>query len=154
MISYRVGDATNPDFDGPYVIAHVLSDTGAYGAGFAAAVAERYPEAKVRFQQWAAGAAGRTRLRLGHVHLALVSPTDERTVANMVAQHGLRSSRNPHPLDLDALAKCLDQVAALHFDQIAMPRIGCGLAGGTWDEVEPLVAQSLRERDVHVYDLP
>ncbi|SEQ20797.1 hypothetical protein SAMN04487983_1003320 [Streptomyces sp. yr375] len=31
-----------------------------------------------------------------------------------------------------------------------MPRIGCGLAGGTWSRVEPLVAERLVERGVAV----
>ena len=35
-----------------------------------------------------------------------------------------------------------------------MPRIGCGLAGGRWELVEPLVAKALLVRDVPttVYD--
>lgn len=35
-----------------------------------------------------------------------------------------------------------------------MPRIGCGLAGGTWDRVEPLVGERLVARGipVTVYD--
>lgn len=36
-----------------------------------------------------------------------------------------------------------------------MPRIGCGLAGGTWDRIEPLIAHRLVEQGipVTVYDL-
>lgn len=153
MFTYHIGDATQPDLDGPYVIAHILSDAGAYGAGFAAAVANRYPEAKRQFQRWASGHAGKVRLRLGAVHFVDVDPAEERYVANMVAQHGLISRSNPHPLDLSALTTCLHQVAAFAIEQIAMPRIGCRLGGGTWHEVEPVVASTLRERDVHVYDL-
>lgn len=37
-----------------------------------------------------------------------------------------------------------------------MPRIGCGLAGGTWDQIEPLLEERLvcAGFDVRVYDLP
>jgi hypothetical protein len=37
-----------------------------------------------------------------------------------------------------------------------MPRIGCGLAGGRWEEVEPLVIAQLTDYGVpvRVYDLP
>jgi hypothetical protein len=35
-----------------------------------------------------------------------------------------------------------------------MPRIGCGLAGGTWDKVEPIVLKELAGLDVFVYDMP
>ena len=35
-----------------------------------------------------------------------------------------------------------------------MPRIGCGLAGGKWSRVEPLIIERLVKRDiaVTVYD--
>jgi hypothetical protein len=37
-----------------------------------------------------------------------------------------------------------------------MPRIGCGLAGGNWDQIEPLLEEhlALAGFDVPVYDLP
>lgn len=31
-----------------------------------------------------------------------------------------------------------------------MPRIGCGLAGGKWSRIEPLIANTLCARDVEV----
>lgn len=70
MFTQRPGDATNPDIDGPVVIAHVLSTTGAYGKGFAADLAKRHPTAKTRYQAWAKGdpASGTHRaFRLGAV---------------------------------------------------------------------------------------
>jgi len=35
-----------------------------------------------------------------------------------------------------------------------MPRIGCGLAGGDWSRIEPLIAETLcaSDIDVTVYD--
>jgi hypothetical protein len=35
-----------------------------------------------------------------------------------------------------------------------MPRIGCGLAGGTWDKIEPLIEENLSMNQilVRVYD--
>ena len=43
----------------------------------------------------------------------------------------------------------LDLGASVH-----MPGIGCGVAGGTWDRIEPIIFRTLRERDVavNVYD--
>jgi hypothetical protein len=29
---------------------------------------------------------------------------------------------------------------------VAMPRIGCGLAGGTWEEIEPIIRDTLSAR--------
>lgn len=164
MITYLKGDATNPDIAGTVAIAHVLSDTGAYGAGFAKAIGERYPRAREQYEAWAGrlptSAAYQRPFALGAVqwvgvghYLGRAHPWHSRWVVNMVAQHGLRSANNPRPLDLDALAECLSALGTAHLGPIAMPRIGCGLAGGTWDDVGPLVETLLADRDVWVYDL-
>jgi hypothetical protein len=36
---------------------------------------------------------------------------------------------------------------------IHMPRIGCGLAGGKWESVEPLIRIAIPTIEVFVYDL-
>ena len=158
-VSYHIGDAAWPDLDGQFVIAHILSDTGAYGAGFARQIANRYPRAKEQYLRWYRGeGASSFPFRLGAVQWVGVGanvgrgPWWGRWVANMVAQHGLRTRTNPHPLDLAALAECLGELADDDEHVIVMPRIGCGLAGGRWEEVEPLVNSILYAKDVHVYD--
>jgi hypothetical protein len=39
---------------------------------------------------------------------------------------------------------------------VHMPRIGCGLAGGTWDKIDPIIQRTLCDQGVRVivYDLP
>lgn len=80
-------------------------------------------------------------------------------IANMVGQHGVRQQRySPPPIRYEALASCLSAVgshAVEHLASVHMPRIGCGLAGGTWDRVEPLIVEGLCGRGVPVtvYDL-
>jgi len=158
-VTYHVGDATDPDLSGRLVIAHIVSDTGAFGAGFARQIATRYPRAKEQYQRWARqGVHGSLKFRLGAVQWVGVGrevnrgPWHGRWVANMVAQRGLRTAVNRHPLDINALAACLRVLADDDERMIVMPRIGCGLAGGTWDEVGPLVESVLYAKDVHVYD--
>jgi O-acetyl-ADP-ribose deacetylase (regulator of RNase III) len=166
VITYHVGDATQPDLDGVVTIAHVLSDCreGYFDAGFAKAIAARHPRAQTRFKNWARGdhllANTARSFQLGAVQwvgvgydLGRSHRFGDRWVANMVAQHGLRSATNQHPLDLDALSLCLLDVAVEARGPIAMPRLGCGLAGGNWDEVEPVIDAALKANDVHVYDL-
>lgn len=167
VITYEIGDATDPNLREPFIIAHVVSTAGRFGAGFAKAVAQRYPTARARYLAWANPAqdpeipaysrafilgavqwVGVGRDLLGH-HAWF-----DRWVVNMVAQRGLRSAANPHPLDLDALELCLRAVADGSLGRpIVMPRIGCGLAGGTWAEVEPVVERTCGDLEVHVYDL-
>jgi O-acetyl-ADP-ribose deacetylase (regulator of RNase III) len=45
--------------------------------------------------------------------------------------------------------KAIELGASVH-----MPRIGCGLAGGKWERIEPLITHRLTERGitVTVYD--
>jgi len=169
MINYVIGDATCPIGDGLKVIAHVVNDVGVWGKGFVLAISKKWPGAKKRYLDLAKPlclSSGkyerRVNLRLGDVHLVAAEPGI--WIANMVAQRGLISASNPIPLQLDALVECLAAVRsmALSVDaqgvtshaSVHCPRIGCGLAGGTWDQVEPIIARELDGVDVFVYDLP
>jgi O-acetyl-ADP-ribose deacetylase (regulator of RNase III) len=164
MITYHVGDATEPDIDGRLVIAHVLSDAGAFGAGFAKALGDRYPRAKLQYLAWHRGErdAYLKPFRLGAIQWVGVGRETSRSAAwydrwvvNMVAMSGLRSPTNPRPLNLQALHVCLSTLAKeIRDDPVVMPRIGCGLAGGDWDEVESVIEETMARVDVHVYDLP
>ena len=78
-------------------------------------------------------------------------------VANLIGQHGIRSAGGVPPIRYEAVRDGLRRVATFAQGKAAsihMPRIGCGLAGGTWDEVGRLVQEELadKEIEVHVYD--
>ena len=78
-------------------------------------------------------------------------------IANMVAQHGYRRTSEGPPIRYDAVRACLadlaDRASRLGAS-VHMPRIGCGLAGGDWAEIEPLISETLCAAglDVVVYD--
>lgn len=161
MINYVIGDATNPIGDGPKIIAHVVNDVGAWGRGFVLEISKKWPGAKKRYLDLAKPlrlSSGKYKrqvnLKLGDVHL--VTAETGLWIANMVAQHGLISTSNPVPLRIDALAECLATVKSMTANRcsIHMPRIGCGLGGSTWENVEPIIARELAGVDVYVYDLP
>ncbi len=83
---------------------------------------------------------------------------DDLWVANMVGQRGIQRSKGKSPIRYDAVEKCLDKVASFALDlgaTVHMPRIGCGLAGGKWEEIEPIIIRQLCSKgiDVYVYDL-
>jgi len=158
-VTYVVGDASDPTGDGRRVIAHIVNDRGWWGKGFVMAVSDRWPEARREYQRWYQNADGESgSLHLGVVQFVSVGGGIE--VANMVGQHGVRQQQfGPPPIRYEALRGCLLSVATHALERRAsvhMPRIGCGLAGGTWDRVEPLIMEHLVQRGVAVtvYDLP
>lgn len=77
----------------------------------------------------------------------------------MIAQHGIGRQGPTPPIRCEALRECLSHVRAFAQAQnafVQMPRIGCGLAGGKWDEVSKIVEEELVSHDlfVLVLDLP
>lgn len=149
------GDATSPQAKGPKIIAHICNDLGGWGKGFVVAVSRRWPEPEREYRAWHRGRAGNT-FGLGAVQLVQVQP--DIWVANMVGQHGMKRGSNGPPIRYDAVQRCLDTLARHAIEigaSVHMPRIGCGLAGGRWELIEPLIARTLCAGDVPVtvYDL-
>lgn len=139
MIRYIAGDATEPQAR-PCVIAHVVNDLGAWGAGFVVPLGRKYPAAERAYRN--------TIPPLGTTQLVTVA--DGVTVANLCAQRGFPSSERPCALDYAALVLCLRELPTDAL--IQMPRIGCGIAGGSWDRVSDILdATGL---DILVIDLP
>jgi O-acetyl-ADP-ribose deacetylase (regulator of RNase III) len=154
-IQYVKGDATAPHARGAKIVAHVCNDAGKWGKGFVLAVTARWPEAERAYRQWYRDRADND-FGLGAVQFVAV----ERwlRVANMVGQHGIRGGTRTKPIRYEAVARCLETVAAKAVEvraSVHMPRIGCGLAGGKWERIEPLIVKALCEQEVSVtvYDL-
>lgn len=155
MIHYVTGDATQPIGDGPKIICHVCNDIGAWGAGFVLALSKRWraPEVEYRLAHYHQSTDGRAALGC----IQLVPVENVIWVANMIAQRGTSTKNGQIPLRYDALSKCLREVAVyarLCGATLHMPRIGCGLAGGKWAEVEKVIEKELADYEVYVYDLP
>ncbi|HEX9338082.1 MAG TPA: macro domain-containing protein [Pseudonocardiaceae bacterium] len=147
------GDATTPVGEGNKIIAHICNDIGGWGKGFVVAISRRWPEPEREYRRWHADGAG---FALGAVRLVQVEPAT--WVANMIGQHGLRTGPGGPPIRYQAVQQCLDALAghaATRNASVHMPRIGCGLAGGRWAEIEPIIVRTLCARDIPttVYDL-
>jgi O-acetyl-ADP-ribose deacetylase (regulator of RNase III) len=153
MIRYLKGDATAPQVDGPAVIVHVCNDEGKWGKGFVLAVSRRWTEPERTYRS----AFEKPPFpALGDVQFVKVA--EDLTVANLIGQHGVRSARSkaPPPIRYPAVKTGLEKVAEFVVRQnatVAMPRIGSGLAGGSWEEIEKIVEQTLGDVEVQVYDL-
>lgn len=153
MISYVVGDATAVQRG---AILHVVNDVGAWGRGFTQALDARFngiPGADYR--DWYRSGLP----RLGDVRVCPVQTGV--AVVHLFAQHGI--GRGLPRVSYSALRDALVKARGLYVgngravdvrETFHMPRIGCGLGGGEWSAVEPIVAEFAVGLDVTVYDLP
>ena len=149
MINYRVGDATLPG-ELPAIIAHVCNDEFRWGRGFVLSLSARFPEPERAYR------TTRPRPKLGETQFVSISGGTI-VVANMIAQHGVGPKNDVPPIRYPALENCLATVARKAKElnaSVHMPRIGCGLAGGSWKVVGKLIEEQLKDVDVFVYDLP
>jgi O-acetyl-ADP-ribose deacetylase (regulator of RNase III) len=155
-IEYVIGDATSPNGVGTRIVAHVCNDAGGWGKGFVVAVSRRWPAPEAAYRSWYRGRVTND-FALGAVQLVPVA--GDLYVANMIGQHGYRPSPGDPPVRYQAIESALGTLGekALGLGAtVHMPRIGCGLAGGRWELIEPLIVKHLAERGVAVtvYDLP
>ena len=152
-ITYTKGDATSPAAAGNKLIVHICNDIGGWGRGFVLAVSKRWPGPEQQYRQWY---QSKQNFELGQVQFVQVEP--DTWVANMIGQHKLtKDGKGNPPIRYDAVLSCLQKVGQFARENEAsvhMPRIGCGLAGGTWSRIEPLVTSSLSGHGiiVIVYD--
>lgn len=74
-------------------------------------------------------------------------------IANMLGQQGMRTGSNGVPIRFEAVRECLEKLvleAERLNASVHMPRIGCGLAGGKWDRVEPIIKETLIDKGIQV----
>lgn len=160
-IHFLVGDATQPLGHGQKIIVHICNDIGGWGRGFVAALSRRWKEPELNYRAWHQG-KGDIPFELGQVQFVPV--TADLIVANLIGQRDIKRSKDQSksslpPIRYEAVRKGLKSIA-LRANQlqasIHMPRIGCGLAGGNWEEIQKIVEEELSAKDieVYVYDLP
>ena len=149
-IVFLKGDATAPSSKGTKIIAHICNDIGGWGKGFVLALSKRWTEPEKDYREWHRNKKG---FSLGEMRLIQVEPYIY--VANMIAQRGIKTGSKGVPIRYDAVEKCLSTLsveAAKLNASVHMPRIGCGLAGGKWEKIEPLIEKTLHGIPVYVYD--
>ena len=148
-INYVVGDATAPQGDGRKIICHICNNKGRWGAGFVLALSSKWSEPEEAYRSTKV-----KDLKLGSV--TIVPVTDDILVANMVAQDDTVPGPDGRPpVRYGAIRIALAAVNDIAYKigaTLHMPRIGCGLAGGKWEDVEQII-KDVASVDVYVYDL-
>ena len=158
MIRYIHGDATDlPPGDGATrAILHICNDCGGWGKGFVLAISKRWPRPEEKYRRlFHGGQAALGRIQVVPVGNGVV-------VVNMIAQSGYRRNNGEPAVSYEALDECLatfrkraDRLVAKGGRlEVHMPRIGCGLAGGHWEEIGPIIEKHLGPFPVTVYDWP
>ena len=153
-ITFIKGDATCPEAKGTKFICHICNGIGGWGKGFVLAISKRWEEPEAVYRAWYANRKSNN-FSLGAVQFVQVEPWI--WIANLVAQRGVKKGSNGPPIRYDALRECLAKVAEKATERTAsihMPRMGCGLAGGKWELIEPIIVETLCTRglSVTVYD--
>ena len=150
FINYITGDATNPETSGNKIIVHVCNDIGGWGKGFVMAISKRWTEPEKKYREWF---KSKENFFLGQCQF--VNVERELWIANIIGQHKISKDENGNaPIRYSAILEGLDKVSKFARDNKAtvhMPRIGCGLAGGTWDKIEPLIKKSLVDMGIETY---
>jgi O-acetyl-ADP-ribose deacetylase (regulator of RNase III) len=149
-ISYLNGDATNPQAEGNKIIAHICNDLGGWGKGFVLAISKKWNAPEKEYRNWF-----KTNLNFNLGEIQLVNVETEIWIGNMIGQHKvITNSKGIPPIRYRAVEECLEKLSneALKLNaSIHMPRIGCGLAGGKWEEIEPIINKTLLKNNVEVY---
>ena len=153
-INYIKGDATVPQAKGNKIIAHICNNLGGWGKGFVLAVSKRWPEPEQEYRKWHRNRANNN-FELGNIQIVQVEKYIY--VANMLGQQGMKTGSKGAPIRYESVKKCLERLseeATTLNASVHMPRIGCGLAGGKWEKIEPLIKESLINNNISttVYD--
>lgn len=143
------------------IIPHVCNNINLFGAGFAAAVTNKYPEVKENFHMLG------NKAKLGNVQFVTTRHNKQHrqslVFANMIAQNKtINDISNPRPLNYESLVSCMTSVREFAKNllnnehdkvEIHCPKFGCGLAGGNWLFISELIKDIWGDLDVFVYVL-
>lgn len=134
-------------------IAHGVNNQDVMRSGVAKVLFEEYPEVKKEYHRH------NKQVRydfLGSIHLI---DCKEKLVFNCYTQecfgyYGIKY------VSYDAIESCFENIVRISqdkslghlFNELAIPKIGCGLAGGNWNIVEKIINEVTGDKlDVYVY---
>lgn len=125
IINSNIVDATEP------IIAHGCNCSGAFAAGVARAITQKWPKARDEYLKLHKNSG----IKLGQIQIV---DCDEKTIVNMFTQWSYGRSGRRY-VDYDALEDCFEKTLQWMdengHEELAMPMVGAGLGGGDWDEI-------------------
>lgn len=143
------------------ILVHGCNCLGVMGAGIAAAIKEKWPAVYqlYRHEHAANGLHLGQVIPVGHhdspfgdaLHevggMATVGTVPQKLiVVNAMTQYDVKKHRTDVPVDYDAVLACFAQIRLMALRtglSVNFPLIGCGLGGGQWGRVAPMIAEGL-----------
>lgn len=159
-IDYVIGDATHPleGEKGMKFIVHCCNNVGAWGAGFVKSLSKRWSMPELIYRKWAQERPFDLSQSLGKIQTIPVEKNI--MVFNIIGQSGVGPDKDGvQPIRYDAIEEGLNKAQAFmegyenKNPTLHMPRIGAGLAGGDWSEIEKIIERTIKFPTI-VYTLP
>jgi hypothetical protein len=150
MVTFFTGDLLSRiqagQLAGPTLLLHVVNTRGGWGAGFSGALSQFDPRPERAYRRW-------KRPELGMVQPVTLSPL--LTVANCCAQLGYSTPLVP-AFRIGSFQMCLHKLVARYPEHTyLMPRVGAGLGGARWDDIERCITDTLADIQIaEVWTLP
>ena len=138
------------------LLAHGCNCSGGFGSGVAGQIAKEFPMARREYLAY--HEIGGT--VLGNVQFVDVLPHNKKVdkfIANCMTQqrYGNAARTGKVYCDYQAIRTALEEVkefASLNNLVVGMPKIGCGLAGGSWSRVNKIIQETFVDWPATIYD--
>ena len=133
----------------PTVILHGCNCLHTMGAGIAKYLSTVYPQV---YDADVSQSKKNDKSKLGSFTTAIITPKFH--ILNCYTQYDyMRRNSTAPPVDYDAIRSCCKKVAERYRGwEIRTPKIGCGLAGGSWGIVQDIFIDELKGLAVTVYE--
>lgn len=142
ITKYITGDITQTELE---YIAHGVNCRNVMGSGVAKALFTKYPKVKTKYHEY-------PNKSLGQIQEVFC---EDKLIINCFTQkyYGYDSQRY---VNYAAIVECFKRIIEVlpRDSKLAIPKIGCGLAGGNWDFMEQLINDTVGDQlEIWVYEL-
>ena len=143
IIEYRKGDLLTTD------VRHIIHGCNAQGvmrSGVAKVIREKYPSAYQDYHD----KYNSYGLSIGDI---VISVQDDGTIIHNAITQKNYGRDNVVYVSYWAIAEVFRKIDSMPIKEIAMPKIGAGLAGGDWNVISAIIENTLTKTQPIVYEL-
>jgi len=128
-------------------ILHGCNSKGVMGSGVAKVIREKYPRAYQDYNDVYNGFG----LELGNIIVSVQD--DDKIIYNAITQKDYGRRNDRVYVSYWAIAEVFRKINSWGVKEIAIPKIGSGLAGGNWSVIEQIIENTLVDTKPYVYVL-